>query len=76
MIPARPQPFHGIYTATVCPFARDGSIDEKALARHLVAAARLLDSDPETAPHPMIGGSAPGIAPITVPKEVLRFSGV
>jgi len=38
MIPARSQPFHGIYTATVCPFARDGSIDEDALARHLVAA--------------------------------------
>ena len=38
MIPARSEPFNGIYTATVCPFARDGTIDEEALARHMVTA--------------------------------------
>jgi 4-hydroxy-tetrahydrodipicolinate synthase len=38
MIPARSNPFNGIYTATVCPFARNGTIDEEALARHMVTA--------------------------------------
>ena len=39
MIPSRPHPFHGIYTATICPLAPgDGSVDESALARHLVDA--------------------------------------
>ena len=38
MIPSRPKPFHGIYTATICPLALDGSVDESALARHLVDA--------------------------------------
>jgi len=38
MIPSRPDPFHGIYTATICPFAANGSIDEDTLARHLVDA--------------------------------------
>ena len=35
MIPSGPDPFHGIYTATICPLALDGSLDESALARHL-----------------------------------------
>lgn len=38
MIPQRPNPFNGIYTATICPMALDGSIDESALARHLTDA--------------------------------------
>lgn len=38
MVPSRPDPFHGIYTATICPLALDGSIDEAELARHLVDA--------------------------------------
>jgi 4-hydroxy-tetrahydrodipicolinate synthase len=35
MIPDGPHPYRGIYAATICPFAPDGSIDEAALARHL-----------------------------------------
>ena len=35
MIPPGPDPFNGIYTATICPLALDGSLDESALARHL-----------------------------------------
>ncbi len=35
MIPSRPNPLHGIYTATICPLAPDGSVDEAELARHL-----------------------------------------
>jgi len=38
MIPQRPNPFRGIYTATICPLALDGSVDEAALARHLTDA--------------------------------------
>ena len=38
MVPSRPNPFHGIYTATICPLALDASIDEAALAAHLVDA--------------------------------------
>jgi len=38
MIPFGPDPFHGIYTATICPLALDGSVDEAALARHLADA--------------------------------------
>jgi 4-hydroxy-tetrahydrodipicolinate synthase len=38
MIPSGPNPYHGIYTATICPLAQDGSIDEAALARHLADA--------------------------------------
>src|SRR6476659_8771023 len=38
MIPSVPNPWHGIYTATICPLAKDGSIDEAALARHLADA--------------------------------------
>lgn len=41
MIPNRPQPFHGIYAATVCPLLADGRIDEESLARHLDASARV-----------------------------------
>jgi len=39
MIPSRPNPFHGIYAATLCPLHADGSIDEQTLARHLEANA-------------------------------------
>lgn len=35
MIPQRPDPFHGIYAATLCPLRDDGSLDETTLARHL-----------------------------------------
>lgn len=35
MIPQRPDPFHGIYAATLCPLRDDGSLDEATLARHL-----------------------------------------
>lgn len=35
MIPDRPQPFRGIYAATICPLLDDGRIDETTLARHL-----------------------------------------
>jgi 4-hydroxy-tetrahydrodipicolinate synthase len=35
MIPQRPNPFHGIYAATLCPLRDDGSLDEATLARHL-----------------------------------------
>jgi len=38
MIPSRPNRFHGIYTATICPLAANGAIDEAALAAHLVDA--------------------------------------
>ena len=33
-------------------------------------------SAPLAAAQPMIGGSAPGIAPMTVPNDDRRFSGV
>lgn len=39
MIPTRPNPFHGIYAATLCPLHPDGRIDEQTLARHLEANA-------------------------------------
>ena len=35
MVPSRPNPYHGIYTATICPLAPDGTIDEAAIAAHL-----------------------------------------
>ena len=36
MIPARDDPFHGIYAATLCPLDASGrQLDEAALARHL-----------------------------------------
>ena len=35
MIPARPDPFHGIYAATPCPLRDDLSPDEVVLAAHL-----------------------------------------
>ena len=35
MIPSRPNAFHGIYPATLCPFARDGAVDEAAVVRHV-----------------------------------------
>lgn len=35
MIPDRPDRFHGIYAATVCPMTPDWRIDEAALVRHL-----------------------------------------
>ncbi len=35
MIPDHPQPFRGIYAATICPLLDDGRIDETTLARHL-----------------------------------------
>ena len=38
MIPSGPNPFHGIYTATICPLDLDGAVDDAALARHLVDA--------------------------------------
>lgn len=38
MIPSRPQPFNGIYTATICPLGADGGIDEPVLATHLAEA--------------------------------------
>ncbi|MDM0058768.1 dihydrodipicolinate synthase family protein [Variovorax fucosicus] len=39
MIPDRPNAFHGIYAATLCPLLDDGRIDETTLARHLEANA-------------------------------------
>lgn len=39
MIPQRPDPFHGIYAATLCPLQGDGRIDETTLASHLEANA-------------------------------------
>ena len=39
MIPSRPNAFHGIYPATLCPFTRDGAVDETALARHVAGLA-------------------------------------
>lgn len=38
MVPSRPNRFHGIYTATICPLVANGGIDEAALAAHLVDA--------------------------------------
>jgi 4-hydroxy-tetrahydrodipicolinate synthase len=38
MIPSGTNPFHGIYTATICPLTADGSLDEPVLARHLADA--------------------------------------
>src|SRR5438445_28419 len=38
MTPSGPNPYHGIYTATICPMALDGSVDESTLARHLADA--------------------------------------
>ena len=38
MVPSRSNPFHGIYTATICPLTSDGAIDEIALAAHLADA--------------------------------------
>ena len=38
MVSSRPNRFHGIYTATICPMAASGAIDEAALAAHLVDA--------------------------------------
>ena len=38
--------------------------------------ARPLRSDSSAAAQPMTGGSAPGIAPMTVANDVRRFSGV
>lgn len=38
MVPSRPNRFHGIYTATICPMAASGAIDEAALAAHFVDA--------------------------------------
>ena len=35
MIPAGPEPFHGIYAATPCPLRADFAPDEPALAAHL-----------------------------------------
>ena len=35
MVPAHPNGFHGIYPATLCPFTRDGEVDEVAVARHV-----------------------------------------
>lgn len=35
MIPDQPNPFHGIYAATICPLLDNGDIDEATLARHL-----------------------------------------
>jgi 4-hydroxy-tetrahydrodipicolinate synthase len=34
MIPTSPQPFHGIYVATLTPFKPDGTIDDARLAAH------------------------------------------
>ncbi|MEP6723369.1 MAG: dihydrodipicolinate synthase family protein [Variovorax sp.] len=39
MIPDRPNAFHGIYAATLCPLLDDGRIDQTTLARHLEANA-------------------------------------
>ena len=39
MIPDQPNPFHGIYAATICPLLDNGAIDEATLARHLEANA-------------------------------------
>ncbi len=41
MIAQQPDPFHGIYAATLCPLHDDGRIDEATLARHLEANARV-----------------------------------
>ena len=38
MVPSRRNRFHGIYTATICPMAPSGAIDEAALAAHFVDA--------------------------------------
>ena len=35
MIPAHSNALHGIYPATLCPFTRDGEVDEAAVARHV-----------------------------------------
>ena len=42
MIPTGPNPFHGIYPATLCPFTSDDAVDAAALARHV---AGLVDVD-------------------------------
>lgn len=39
MIPDQPNPFRGIYAATICPLLDNGDIDEATLARHLAANA-------------------------------------
>ena len=39
MVPAHPNGFHGIYPATLCPFTRDGEVDEAAVARHVAGLA-------------------------------------
>lgn len=39
MIPDQPNPFRGIYAATVCPLLDNGDIDEATLARHLASNA-------------------------------------
>ncbi|MEO5702057.1 MAG: dihydrodipicolinate synthase family protein [Casimicrobiaceae bacterium] len=36
MVLSRPDALHGIFAATICPFAADGEIDESALAEHLI----------------------------------------
>ena len=41
MIPTGPDPFHGIYPATLCPFDRDFAIDEATLARHVASMAEV-----------------------------------
>jgi len=39
MIPTRPNPFSGIYAATLCPLLEDFKIDEATLSRHLESCA-------------------------------------
>jgi 4-hydroxy-tetrahydrodipicolinate synthase len=39
MIPERPNPFSGIYAATLCPLLADYRIDEDTLAKHLESCA-------------------------------------
>jgi 4-hydroxy-tetrahydrodipicolinate synthase len=39
MIPNQPNPFRGIYAATICPLLDNGDIDEATLARHLASNA-------------------------------------
>jgi 4-hydroxy-tetrahydrodipicolinate synthase len=39
MIPDQPNPFRGIYAATICPLLDNGDIDEASLARHLASNA-------------------------------------
>ena len=41
MIPQHPDPFHGIYAATLCPLLDDYCIDETTLARHLDTCANV-----------------------------------